>query len=252
MNGVFHLDTRQFESAIRKLQTVSKEVGAKAVNQGMLDVVGYAYDQIPPTDLSGGKVTAEASSQRAKLYLQQQLSQKIKIAGRSAKRTGQWITKGARLKQLQRRHLIAQMIAKKTGNKGLYGKSMKAAAANLMRKSTSSRGYLKLPLVSVIRKLNPIVQYKFPWVKTQWIKRWASSRIGQSTVIQAVPNTKPMASFFTVYEIRSHNVPKMWGKVIAALQAGLNWKAGKISRQADRIIEDMKKKLMQANQQTTS
>jgi hypothetical protein len=71
------------------------------------------------------------------------------------KKTGKFL---GRSRELRLVHLIAQSKNFKAGNEGLYGPTMRTAAAKLRRRAAGSVGYLKSAVTKAIKKLSPSFQ----------------------------------------------------------------------------------------------
>ena len=76
-------------------------------------------------------------------------------ARKKDKKTGKFL---GRSRELRLVHLIAQSKNFKAGNEGLYGPTMRTAAAKLRRRAAGSVGYLKSCVVKAIKKLSPSFQ----------------------------------------------------------------------------------------------
>jgi hypothetical protein len=191
---------REFQSALRDYIASTKRALPDIINQRALNVAGRAFDILPPATGAG----VDSKRREVRAYMTEQLSQTVKYRkksrdvrkwrdifgplmpgqGRSESVVVKRLEKGWQAtkvgkksapRQLQRRHLIAQAIAKKEGRKGLYGPTMKAAAARLLRAAVGGVGFLKSAFLPAIYTLNRTARQKFPHRKTFNIKRWSGS-----------------------------------------------------------------------------
>lgn len=196
----------------RNAAEVGREIG-REVNQRALNIAGRTFDNIKPSSGPG----VERERHRVRLYLGQQLSTAIKIAKRGI-RKGRFMRRRGRGRQLIRANLIVQARRAKEGKKGLYGKGMAAETGKFRRKASTSVGFLKSPLLPIIRTLNGICRFKFPFSKTKNIARWPNSagwgwaRVLPSKNMQAVE-----MEFSANVEENSGKVQAMYGE--AALNA---------------------------------
>lgn len=187
---------RDFQSALNQYIASTKRDLAEIINQRALNVAGRAFDILPPATGAG----VDAKRREVRGYMTEPLTQSVKFR-KKARDVRQWrnifgpllpdqgrsenvlvkrLEKGfvkskGKSRQLQRRHLIAQAIAKKEGKKGLYGKTMKAAAARLLRAAVGGVGFLKSAFLPAIYILNRTARKKVPFRKTFNIKRWSGS-----------------------------------------------------------------------------
>src|SRR5436190_10925031 len=139
-------------AALRSYYPTTEKSLPEILNQRELNIVGRAFDLIPPSD-------PVAKRGEIKEYLTQQLSQRIRLAKTGRAR---FVKRGRKADQLQRVHLIIQSRRAKEGKKGLWGPVMRRAAGRFAAKAQVSVGFVKSVFIPIIRSLNPIVQYKFP------------------------------------------------------------------------------------------
>lgn len=158
------IDTRPMQTALQAYYPTTQKSLNDIINQRMLNIVGRAFDAIPPAD-------PDAKRSLIKQYLREQVSQKIRLT----KSSRRFVKSGVKNNQLQRVHLIVQARRAKAGKKGLWGPAMRVASGNLARKAQDSVGFVKSVFIPIIRTLNPLVQYKFPFSKTAHISRWPGS-----------------------------------------------------------------------------
>jgi hypothetical protein len=156
-------------NCIQNSVEAKRELGQE-VNQRSLNIAGRIFDYIPPS--SGEGVEAKRFEVRA--YLGTPLSSRIRIPKRG-KRKGRFIRSGGRARQLIRANLILQARRAKHGAKGLYGKAMQEASGAFRRRAQISVGFLKSPMLPIIRTLNGLCRFKFPFAKTKNIARWPKS-----------------------------------------------------------------------------
>lgn len=124
----------------------------KAINARFFFLMVRLFVLVPPKS---------PASERRRIgdYLGKPLGDINRFSKKTGKRIG--------IKRVLRRvHLIAQKKEKDAGRRGLYGKSMKEAAASVMRKAIGSVGYLRSAVVKGIRIYNRgFRQYQKPkWV----------------------------------------------------------------------------------------
>lgn len=164
MTPGFKIDTREFKAALReRAQNMSRTLPDE-LNQRLINIVGRAYDMIKP--MPGSE---EGNRARIKLYMNEQLSQRVKLAT-SGKRKGKFIKRGKRMNQLARANLIIQARRRKLGIKGLYGAAMREAEGKFKQAAQIGVGSLKLPLLKIIRVLNPIVRFKSAFTRTGTVR----------------------------------------------------------------------------------
>lgn len=151
------------------------------VRQRALNIAGRIFDLIPPE--SGSPV--EAKRFEIKQYMSTTLSSRVRMAKRG-KRAGHLIRRGGRDRQLKRVNLIVQARRAKSGKKGLYGEAMSAASGYFQQNAQKAVGFLKSPFLPIIRTLNPMCRFKFPFAKTKNISRWpGSSGFGWAKVVNS-------------------------------------------------------------------
>lgn len=230
------LDTSKFQLGLRKLREVSRLTSAQIVNQAALDVAVQAF-----------KDTPMANRQKVFQELNQQRSTGVKVAT-IGKRKGKWLYRLAKSRELRARHLISNWWRGKQGKPGLYGSNTKrsrrtgkvgymaAYSGKLQRSRVGGTGFLRSVFMPIIRALNPKAKYKVSFRGLfLGIKRWPNSAgDGVATFatrdrLQAVLSTK----------VKVHDGQD--GKVAAmqrqAMQSALDWKAGKMLRQAEREFQ---------------
>lgn len=233
------IDTTGMNAALERYIPTTRRDLAEIVNQRTLNVAGRAFDHIAP---HGDGNDVQAKRQQIKLYLREPLSTRIKLA-HSGKRKGQIIRKGARNKQLQRVHLIINAWRRFAGKKGLYGAEMMKASGAFKARAQISAGFLKSVWLPILKRLNPIVRYKFPFAKTSRISIWpGSAGYGRISIAKNdVP--APEAIFQIAIALAGRaGKPSQESKVQAmeatALQAALNEEAAELNRH---VLEKLSK-----------
>jgi len=139
MRATVTIDTREFQSAMRQYLAVTKRTLEEAVRTRLFYLLIRVFLILKPRD-------PQAARNRIRDYLNAPIGER-RFDRRTGKRVG-------RSRMLQRRHLIAQMLQRKAGGKGLYGEEMKAAAGKLSRQSIGSVGYLKSVVAKAIKAIN--------------------------------------------------------------------------------------------------
>lgn len=158
------IDTRQFKAALKeRAQNMTRSIPDE-LNQRLINIVGRAYDKIKP--LPGSEQSART---RVRSYLNEQLTQRFTIR-KTGKNKGKFRKKGSRANQLVRANLIIQARRKKLGLKGLYGAEMRDAEGRFKQAAQIGVGSLKLPLLGIIRKLNPLVKFKSAFSRTGTVR----------------------------------------------------------------------------------
>lgn len=225
------LNTREFSAAIRQLaRKLPQEKLPQLLNQAALDVAGEAFDAIPPA-------SGAVDSTRLKLrrFLREQLSTTIKLAT-SGKRKGSLIRRGGRAKQLIRANLLANYWRGRAGKPGLYGAAMRKYTGKLTGARTRGVGFIKSVFLPIIRGLNPLVKYKFPFNKTAKIARWPGSK-GFGIATPARPSWNPVATFEIRNDIRNSQAGKVQNLYFRVVQAAIDFKAAKLQRQFERELQ---------------
>ena len=141
MNPTLDIDVREFQEWNRRHLAQTKRALHKASNKRMFYVALRAFAILPPKN-------PQAERNKIREYMTHQVAERGRITQKGHyKRHG-------RSRQLQRRHLIAQVRAREKGEPGKYGTAMSKAAASVLRRAVGSVGYLKSPLVKTMQKLN--------------------------------------------------------------------------------------------------
>ena len=201
---------------------------AQILNQFALDTVGNAFDRIPPGDYDTKRLFI-------KLLLTDQLSTRVRRYAHG-KRRGEYHKTGARNKQLQRVHLLANYYRAKYGRPGLYGKNMLRYAGAMKQRRQVGVGSVKSVFLPMIRALNPLVKFKFPFAKTSKISRWPGSR-GYGIAKPAQESWSPKAILQLRYTARFHQEAKLQRMYDQAVDAALAWKKSKMIRDAQRFLD---------------
>jgi hypothetical protein len=171
MQATAGINKREIErlrkNLIEYVAVSGRELGDQ-VRQRSLNVAGRTFDNIKPQAFGEGLKTRR---HQIKVYMDAMIATRLKIA-KSGKRKGKFMRKGGRKKQLTRAVLILQARRKKEGKKGLYGKEMRYAVGSFVGISQKAVGALKVGLIPIIRALNPICKFKFPFYKTRSFAQW--------------------------------------------------------------------------------
>jgi hypothetical protein len=112
-------------------------------------------------------------------------------------------------------HLIAQARNQKQGGRGLYGKRMKDAASELMRKALGSIGYLRSAVVKSIRIYNRGFA-QFESAKRKKLKK-------PSTAKPVPPTNKALLALANQYGLPQENVAVHKGTIARGVQAVPGW-----------------------------
>lgn len=137
MTPTVSIDTTEFQAATRELLKWTSRSLPEFLNSRNFYLMLRCYILTKPH-------SPQSERNRIKAYMTEQIGDR-----RMDRSTGKRVGKG---RTLQRRHLIAQAKNTKAGNKGLYGDSMKKAAASLLRRAIGSVGYLKSGWAKAIKK----------------------------------------------------------------------------------------------------
>jgi hypothetical protein len=215
------LDMSRLDAALRGYVPTTRRDRAEIVNQRALNVMGRTFDLIPPASGAG----VEGKRAEIKAYMDEPILYRLKVF-KSGKRKGKT---GARGQPLMRKHLIAQARRKKRGLKGLYGWQMRKASAGLSRRAQVSVGFLKSLFLPVIRALNPLVPFKFPFAKTRNISRWPNSA-GHGIASPAKPGARCLATIVLSLRMKLGNNAKAMSIVESNLQKAVNEEAGELER----------------------
>ena len=220
MTPELRIDTRQFKAALQERAKNMIRKLADELNQRTINIVGRAYDKIKP--LPGSEESGRA---RIKSYMNEQVSTRIKLRT-SGKRKGMFTKKGSRANQLVRANLIIQKRRSKLGLKGLYGKEMIQAEGKFKQAAQIGVGSLKLPLLKIIRVLNPLVKFKSAFTRTGTVRlntgfvaripTWPLSGYGAS-VQPAEEGWKPRVNWRMYWG----NVPGMPSKIQKMIEPNL-------------------------------
>jgi hypothetical protein len=237
------LDKTGFSRSLAVISNGTYKVAADLMNQWTLDIVGKAFDLIPP---SSETTSYDAARKRVREYWSMQLSQRIKFV--KAKATGRTVSRkrGRRNKQLRLRHLIAQAVYRKRGLKGLYGKRMAKVAAAMSRGAAVSVAFMKARLIPIIRRLQPTAKYKFPAWRYSQIAVWDRSAGAYfkpnnagavQTVRTALPSPNTEAGFVLRYPVKADEQSFVAMTTDSAMQRAIAWKRAKVEREADRVLK---------------
>lgn len=143
MRPTVTVDTSRFDAAWKEYVPKTKRSLSDAVNARTFFLMLRLYCLLPPK-----------SPQSARNKILDYFNRPVG-ATRFDKKTGK---KVGRSRELRLVHLIAQAKNFKAGNEGLYGPTMRTAAAKLRRRAAGSVGYLKSAVTKAIKKLSPSFQ----------------------------------------------------------------------------------------------
>ncbi len=222
------MDTSQFNRGAQMLVDVARRSARDIVNQAALDVSGRAFDNLAPSD-------PQAKRTEIKKHLEAEISvpvRKIKTGPNAGK-----IVRDNRRRALQRVHLLVNFYRGKSKKRGLYGEGMKRAAGRMKKKRQVGVGYLKSVFLPIIRMLNPLCKFKFPYSKTHSISRWPGSR-GFGIAQPAQRGAHPLVLLKIGVKVRNPQDAKVNKMMQKAFQEALDWKAGKMQREAERIMDE--------------
>ncbi len=187
--------------------------------------------------LLGTGTFSSAQQKRAsiKAFLNTQRSTAVKMAT-SGKRKGIFIRRKARNKELRIKHVIANYWRGKAGKPGLYGKAMLHYSGKMTSKRQRGVGALMAPFLPVIRALNRVAKYKYPFSKTSGAKVaiWPGSAGSGAT--PAPKGANPVARLLMRFATRKGQESRVARIVNPVVQAALDWKAGKLLREAEREL----------------
>lgn len=193
---------------------------AEIVNQRGLNVAGRTYDLIPPS--SGAGVPAKRG--QIKAYMNQPVATRLRPL-----KKGGFRKKEPKRNTLRRVHLIIQARRRRRGLKGLYGAKMRTAAAGLSRHAQVSVGFLKSIFLPIIRGLNPLVRFKFPFAKTSNISRWPNSA-GHGIATPAIPGPNCTVTLRMGVRMKLGDNAKAIGIVESNLQRAVHAEAAELNR----------------------
>lgn len=198
---------KEFEEALRLVQSVSRKSIADQLNQRGMNIAVRAFTSMPPQDVV-------AARKNVKRYMDEFVKFTRIKQNKSGKNKGKFRPLKKAL-QLRRKHLIAQFRAKKEGKKGLYGDEMKKASGKLSQMAQISQGFLKSVFLPVIVGFYPYVKFRPPVSLTRNVARWKGSA-GDGKAIPAIPNvTQSGATMFSGIKMAVNPDPKEEGKVRA-------------------------------------
>ena len=143
MTPTVTVDTSRFDAAWREYLPKTKRSLADAVNARTFYLMLRLYCLLPPK-------SPQAARNKILDYFNRPIG-----ARKVDKKTGKFL---GRSRELRLVHLIAQSKNFKAGNEGLYGPTMRTAAAKLRRRAAGSVGYLKSAVTKAIKKLSPSFQ----------------------------------------------------------------------------------------------
>jgi hypothetical protein len=233
MSPKITFDMSGLEDGIRATLEHTRRTLPQVVNQASLNVAGRTFDALPPQ--SGTAVEAKRAEVRA--YLMAPVATRLKIY-RFGKRKGQFGKRGSRENQLQRVHLIIQARRRRAGLKGLYGQAMRRASGAFKQRASVSVGFEKSIWVPIIRGLNPLCRFKFPFWKTHNIARWPGSA-GYGVALPAKPGLSPECILTAGANYRS---PGQIGQPMVemesrALQAAISAEGAEMIRHAEEMLK---------------
>lgn len=134
------VDTTRFDEAVKRYLLTTRRDLHKAINSRFFYLMVRLFVLVPPK--SPGQERRRISD-----YLAKPVGDINRKDAKTGRRVG-------RSRILRRVHLIAQARQAKEGGRYLYGKRMKDAASELMRKAIGSVGYLRSAVVKSIRIYN--------------------------------------------------------------------------------------------------
>ena len=143
MTPTVTVDTSRFDAAWKEYLPKTKRSLADAVNARTFFLMLRLYCLLPPK-------SPQAARNKILDYFNRPIG-----ARKVDKKTGKFL---GRSRELRLVHLIAQAKNFKAGNEGLYGPTMRTAAAKLRRRAAGSVGYLKSAVTKAIKKLSPSFQ----------------------------------------------------------------------------------------------
>ena len=143
MSPTVTVDTSRFDAAWKEYIPKTKRSLADAVNARTFYLLLRLYCLLPPK-------SPQAARNKILDYFNRPIG-----ARKVDKKTGKFL---GRSRELRLVHLIAQSKNFKAGNEGLYGPTMRTAAAKLRRRAAGSVGYLKSCVTKAIKKLSPSFQ----------------------------------------------------------------------------------------------
>jgi len=236
MSDTLTIDTTQFKKALREYAETTRKTIAQIVNQRAYNVAGRAMDLMKPApgDEQGTRT-------RIKSYLQQRRGADRYVISKTGKKTRKKVKKSL---QLVVANLIIQKRRSRRGLKGLYGQAMIAAEGAFTQASQVGVGFLKSPLVAIVRGLT---DYQPPGrrmpIKTRWgrISIWPGSK-GSGTVNPAKPGDNATATMKMNWNVKG--MPKKVERLTTIpLQSAFNAEeaemrrhvAEKLQKEADKI-----------------
>jgi hypothetical protein len=142
MRPVVYMDvnTTRFDEAMKRYLSTTKRDLDKAINARFFYLLVRLFVLVPPK-----------SPGQERRRIGDYLAKPVGDINRKDAKTGRRV---GRSRILRRVHLIAQARQAKEGGRGLYGRRMKDAASELMRKAIGSVGYLRSMVVKGIRVYN--------------------------------------------------------------------------------------------------
>lgn len=181
------IDTSQFQRALREYAETTRKTGAQILNQRAYNIAGRAMDMLKPAP--GGE---QAQRSKIKSYLQKRRGAARRVITKTGKRSKKFVKKSL---QLVVANLIIQKRRAHAGLVGLYGQKMIEAEGKFTQAAQAGVGYLKAPLIGIIRVLtgHQPSGARMP-IKTRWgnISIFESGRFkATGTVIPAKPGNSP-------------------------------------------------------------
>jgi len=134
------VDTTRFDEAVKRYLLTTRRDLHKAINSRFFYLMVRLFVLVPPK-----------SPGQERRRIGDYLAKPVGDINRKDAKTGRRV---GRSRILRRVHLIAQARQAKEGGRYLYGKRMKDAASELMRKAIGSVGYLRSAVVKSIRIYN--------------------------------------------------------------------------------------------------
>ena len=230
---IIKIDSREFSRGIAALHAATSRAIPEIVNQRAFNVAAKTIDSIKPAP--GDEQSTRA---RIKLYLNQQVSTRIKIFKRG-KRKGLFGKAGSRANQLARVNLIIQARREKIGLKGLYGRAMRQAEGKFKLAAQVGVGFLKSAFIPIIKGLHPLVRYKK--VNTRWgrISVWPGSK-GYGRVQPAKSGFNAVAEMSMRWRVRG-TPTKVQGLILPNFEAAIDSESKEMTRHAEeRMAEAVK------------
>jgi hypothetical protein len=111
----------------------------------------------------------------------------------------------------------------------------------MRRRATVSVGYLKSVFLPIIRRMNPLVQFPFPFIKTKNISRWPGSA-GHGIAKPAQVGWNPIASFRAEGKVTSKEQAKVDSMYQQAMQLAFTAEAAELRAHVARKMQQISRK----------